>query len=334
MAIRRWTCSALIVLGAILLAVNAQLNAWAWARDGLVRAGSSAAPTAWFTMPRDSDSLLAAGSDPRLRVTVDGDLATAKHIAVLVPGVDTNLAQFDQALGAGGEWAPASGSAQVAVSIPEPVPVPASDGAAGASASGGAAVWWRTMPGWARSLRLAAAESTSAGSAGVSGIAGAADVAVVAWLGYAPPTVWAGATADAMRQGASNLVAFDQFLRSARPDADVTWICHSYGSLVCASALVSADPEALILLGSPGVGVDQVAQLATDAPVWAGQTGQDLIWLTRLTGAFGGAFGELPSSDAFGARLLPGDSADGHSDYFRPGSSQVAAMASIILGHR
>jgi hypothetical protein len=281
----------LIGLGAILLPVGAQLNAWAGERDGLVRSGSPAAPTAQFAMAQDGGSLLATGSDPRLRVTVDGDLATASHVAVLVPGVDTDASYLDGGL---------------------------------TDRSGEPLDWWKTMPGWARSLRQAAVDAG----------ADAADVAVVAWMGYMPPVGVAGATPGAMEQGAANLVAFDQFLTAARPDADITWVCHSYGSLVCASALTEADPDALVLVGSPGVGVSEASQLATDAPVWAGETGRDLIKLTQLTAIFGGGFGVLPSSERFGARTLPCDDQDGHSYYFRPGSSQVAAMADIILGQR
>jgi pimeloyl-ACP methyl ester carboxylesterase len=153
-------------------------------------------------------------------------------------------------------------------------------------------------------------------------------------MGYMPPVSVAGATPGAMAQGAANLVAFDQFLTAARPGADVTWICHSYGSLVCASALPEADPDALVLVGSPGVGVSEASELSTEAPVWAGETGQDLIKLTQLTAIFGGSFGVLPSSPAFGARTLPCEEQDGHSGYFRPGSAQVTAMAAIILGER
>ncbi|MDR0594516.1 MAG: alpha/beta hydrolase family protein [Bifidobacteriaceae bacterium] len=302
-----WVRRIMIGLGALLLPVGAQLNAWAGERDDLIRSGSPAAPTAHFQMAADGGSLLTADSDPRLRVIVDGDLATADRVAVLVPGVDTGVSQFDGTL---------------TDHFGEPVD------------------WWKTMPGWARSLREAAADlgtgGTLAANVGVSADADAdaEGLAVVAWLGYATPRGMAGASAGAMEQGAANLVEFDQFLAAVRPDADVTWICHSYGSLVCASALTAADPDALVLVGSPGVGVSKASQLATTAPIWAGETGRDLISLTRLTAIFGGGFGVLPASDAFGARSLPCGEDDGHSDYFRPGSTQVAAMAAIALGQR
>ncbi|MDR1442183.1 MAG: alpha/beta hydrolase family protein [Bifidobacteriaceae bacterium] len=288
----RWTGRIAVAVGITLLPVGAQLNAWAVERTSLVRSGSPAEATAGFVMAGEGESLLAPGSDPALRVTVDGDLASASHIAVLVPGVDTTANQFD---------------------LPPEI----------AGAKGTAMDWWRTMPGWARSLRQAAAEAVPGGLE---------DVAVVAWLGYQTPVGVAGASLSAMKQGSANLVAFDQFLKMERPDADITWVCHSYGSLVCASALVETDPDALVLLGSPGVGVGEASDLATPAPVWAGETGQDLIGLTRLMGVFGGSFGVLPSSDRFGALPLPCDPEDGHSGYFRPGSAQVRSMAAIVMG--
>jgi hypothetical protein len=269
------------------LSIGTLLGAWADERNGLVRDGSTAEPTARFAMAGDGESLLAEGSDSRLRVTVQGDLATASHVAVLVPGVDTTPERFDA-------------------------------GTAGAVDARGR--WWRSTPGWARSLRLAAGELVPGGTD---------DLAVVAWLGYVTPAAWTGATPGAMRQGAANLAAFEEFLDTARPEADVTWICHSYGSLVCASALVEADPDSLVLLGSPGVGVATAAQLATDATVWAGEGGKDLIGLTELVGLMGGSFGVRPVESGFGARRLPCGAEDGHSDYFRPGSSQVRTMASV-----
>ncbi|MDR3106934.1 MAG: alpha/beta hydrolase family protein, partial [Bifidobacteriaceae bacterium] len=149
----RWLRRVLVGLGAILLLIGAQLNAWAGERDRLVRSGSPATPTTQFVIAGDGESLLAAGSDPRLRVTVDGDLATASHLAVLVPGVDTDASHFDGGL---------------------------------IDRSGGPVDWWKTMPGWARSLRQAAAAAStpSALSAQVADPDGdlADDVAVIAWM--------------------------------------------------------------------------------------------------------------------------------------------------------
>jgi hypothetical protein len=240
-------------------------------------------------MAENGQSLLADGSDPDLRVAVYGDLASAGHIAVLVPGVESWPEDFDADL----------------------------VGGTGDS-------WWRGLPGSARSLLAASGQVEGAAN----------DLAVVAWLGYKTPAALTGAKPDGMEQGAANLVAFARFLALERPNADTTWVCHSYGSLVCAAALVDSDPDALVLIGSPGVAVDDVTGLATSAPVWAGQTEADLIGLTRLLGLYGGSFGPLPASQPFGARTFDCTPDDGHSDYFRPGSLQLEAMAKIVLGYQ
>ncbi|MDR3106998.1 MAG: alpha/beta hydrolase family protein [Bifidobacteriaceae bacterium] len=314
MNVARWIGRPLIGLSLALLPLSAQLNAWATERNALVRSGSPDTPTAQFALAQDGESLLAPGSDPRLRVIVDGDLATASQVAVLVPGVDSRAEFFDQPLDLGDDTADGAGDVDGGIG---------GQGGANDTDADPQVSWWQTIPGWARALRLTVAQDAPGR---------VDDVAVVAWLGYVTPAGWAGASPDAMRQGAANLVAFDRFLTTARPDAEVTWICHSYGSLVCASALVDADPDALVLIGSPGVGVANASELATDATVWAGQSGADLIGLTQLTTAMGGSFGVLPAAERFGALALPCDADAGHSDYFRPGSAQLRAMTSIVLG--
>ncbi|MDR1189752.1 MAG: alpha/beta hydrolase family protein [Bifidobacteriaceae bacterium] len=340
MRLKRWAGWTVSAMAVAWLTIGAQMSAWAGERNGLVRFGSEVAPTAQFVMAGDGESLLAPGSDPDLRVMVDGDLATASHVAVLVPGVDTTPERFDNALARGigvgsgevGVAGTTAGARTVVASMARRAGGATADGWTDGGADGGAGAgavdtggpdWWKTMPGWARSLRLAAAEEAPGGMD---------DVAVVAWLGYVTPAGWAGAAPAAMKQGAANLAAFDEFLTSARPGAEVTWVCHSYGSLVCASALVKADPDALVLVGSPGVGVDKSSQLSTTARIWAGESGNDLISLTELVSLVGGSFGTRPSSPAFGALPLPCDAADGHSDYFRPGSAQVRTMASVVMG--
>jgi pimeloyl-ACP methyl ester carboxylesterase len=158
-------------------------------------------------------------------------------------------------------------------------------------------------------------------------------VAVNAFLGYVPPSTPVGAlAANGIREGAANLAALQRGLAEAFPGARVTWVCHSYGSLVCASALAKADPDALVLLGSPGVAVARAAALPTDAPVFAARGGADPILLASLLPPGGGGFGTDPAAAAFGATALPTDPGCGHSDYFQPGSGQLASLASIIAG--
>jgi hypothetical protein len=180
-----------------------------------------------------------------------------------------------------------------------------------------------TLPGRSLSLyeaAMAAAEQPS-------------DVAVVAFLGYDVPDTPMGALSSRMiRPGAANLADFQAALAKAHPDAQVTWVCHSLGSLVCASALVGAAPDAVVLAGSPGVMVENAADLNTSAPIFAVKGPVDPIRLSAALAPLGAGFGEDPAASGFGAQSLPTEQWAGHSDYFDPGSAQLLALARIVTG--
>ncbi|MCX5170439.1 alpha/beta hydrolase [Streptomyces antibioticus] len=162
--------------------------------------------------------------------------------------------------------------------------------------------------------------------------------AVVAWLGYTTPgTVSTTAiTPDRADEAAPALRAFVRELRSVSgPKAHVTLLCHSYGTVVCGRAAPRLEVSDIVLLGSPGTGVDSAADLRTDARIWAAIGGGD--WVENVphvsAGLFGTTvgFGTDPVSPSFGARVFaagPG----GHSDYFAPGSVCLANLARIVLG--
>ncbi|MGV9940663.1 alpha/beta hydrolase [Streptomyces sp. NPDC003401] len=165
-----------------------------------------------------------------------------------------------------------------------------------------------------------------------------AGTAVVAWLGYTTPatvstTVITPGRAD---EAAPDLRDFVRMLRGVTgPAPRLTLLCHSYGSVVCGRAAHGLDVDDLVLLGSPGTGVDSAADLRTRAGVWAARGGDD--WVAEVPHAdvelFGTTvgFGADPVSRAFGARVFSaGDG--GHSDYFRQGSVCLANLARIVLG--
>jgi hypothetical protein len=158
-------------------------------------------------------------------------------------------------------------------------------------------------------------------------------VAVIAWLGYVPPSANVEALeSTAIPVAAANLAALQRELEHSFPAARVTWACHSFGTLVCASALVGADPDAVVLLGSPGVTYKHASDLPTDADVFAALGDGDPIRLVGALDAVGGGFGPNPAATQFGAVRLPTDPGAGHSDYYRPGSSQLTALAQVVLG--
>jgi pimeloyl-ACP methyl ester carboxylesterase len=214
-------------------------------------------------------------------VEVLGDLGRATRVAILVPGVDTTLADFDRGLGG----------------------VP------------------RRAPGvQARALYQQLAKRST-------------DVAVIAWLGYDPPEGigLAAATEGRARKGAEALEAFVRDLRRQRPDAAVTLIGHSYGSMVVGLAAKHL-PEVsdVVALGSPGIGVDKAADLG-GAHVWTALAPHD--WMRRIPQVrlFGLGLGKRPSSKGFGATALPTNGVAGHDYYLVEGSSTLRAVTDIVL---
>jgi hypothetical protein len=163
--------------------------------------------------------------------------------------------------------------------------------------------------------------------------AGDTAVAVVAWLGYVPPSSPVAALqTGALAQGAANLTAFQEFLRTVRPEARITWVCHSYGSLVCAAARAAA-PEAIVLLGSPGVQLSSAtAFTGLGVELFAAGGDSDLIGLTQAMRPLGIGFGPDPASPDFGAQIIACDPGTGHSDYLLPGNASLAGVAAAVLG--
>jgi pimeloyl-ACP methyl ester carboxylesterase len=165
---------------------------------------------------------------------------------------------------------------------------------------------------------------------------GTARVAVIAWLGYDPPEGIGreAAREERARVGAAALVRFVAGLRVYRPAATVTLVGHSYGSVVTGLAAPSLGRRVqdIVALGSPGMGVERVAELHTTARVWAGSTLSD--WTRDVPGirVFGAGHGTLPFDAAFGARRLPVANVVEHDGYFVPGSDSLRAVAQIVLG--
>ncbi|GHB69973.1 hypothetical protein GCM10010306_074660 [Streptomyces umbrinus] len=161
--------------------------------------------------------------------------------------------------------------------------------------------------------------------------------AVIAWLGYETPGTISPdvLTTGLAKEAAPELREFIGELRQVNGHARLTLLCHSYGTVVGARAASGLDISDLVLIGSPGTGVDSAAGLHTKARVWAGRGGDDWIADVPHTRAdlFGTTvgFGTDPVSPAFGARVFAaGDG--GHSDYLKPGSVSLDNIARIVLG--
>ncbi|MFV2099910.1 alpha/beta hydrolase [Micromonospora sp. LOL_024] len=196
----------------------------------------------------------------------------------------------------------------------------------------------------ARCAELAPGEQTSA----------------VLWLDYDAPDFLHEAAGDGQARAAGDaLHRFQEGLRASHdgPSARQTVLGHSYGSLVVGTAArdhgLAAD--ALVFVGSPGVGVAHATELGMPpGQVWASTAPDDVIRLTRppgdlarqavlgaypmgtIAGLLDGPdderwFGRDPAEPSFGGRSFP-SGRHGHTGYWDPANPALDGMARIVLG--
>lgn len=206
--------------------------------------------------------------------------------------------------------------------------------------------------------------------------------ASIVWLGYdAPqsPDGWDGLDVMGDERAERGGAAFHQFMggvsaTNETEDPHMTAIGHSYGSRTVGAATQRGDGipgvDDIVLVGSPGVGVDSADQLGVGKEhVFVGAAENDIV--TKLpskqqsaVGAAGMAiagpaaayllgeitdqeddelwFGQDPASEAFGARRFPVDdgprlvggqglSIDAHSQYFDPDRDASSANSIALV---
>jgi hypothetical protein len=181
------------------------------------------------------------------------------------------------------------------------------------------------------------------------------DVATISWLDYQAPTdlEHAASLAPATTAG-HDLDRFDEGLRMThleKPAHDTT-VGHSYGSTVVGLAATSHSFTAddVVLVGSPGVGVDQAADLGMDpSHVWATMAADDPIRLAvdpvarakaAMTGQASAAmwFGTAPTAPEFGGQTFASSSGDllnplaAHLSYFDESARSLTNIADIAIG--
>lgn len=188
----------------------------------------------------------------------------------------------------------------------------------------------------------------------------ATGTSVLLWLDYDAPDFLGEGTRDAHATAAGPaLHRFQEGLRLTHegPPAHQTVLGHSYGSLVVGAAArdhgLAAD--ALVFVGSPGVGVDHAAALRIEPErVFSALAADDAVRHARpvrdLVGAAGGPlvplaeawlgqredrlwFGRNPADPDFGGQTFA-STPDGHSGYWNAGNPALDAMARIALGGR
>jgi hypothetical protein len=181
---------------------------------------------------------------------------------------------------------------------------------------------------------------------------------VVAWLGYDAPDTLLQAAGKGRATGAEPaLHRFQAGLRATHQGARShnTVVGLSYGSTVVGMTghALGLDADDVVLIGSPGVGVDHAGDLGLDpAHVWASTAGHDVInaaadprWpgLPPLVRPLVGDhtdhlwFGPSPSSPAFGGHVFasaPGSAINpiaAHVGYFDPGNPALDTIADIAV---
>ncbi|MGW0871803.1 alpha/beta hydrolase [Streptomyces sp. NPDC002740] len=157
--------------------------------------------------------------------------------------------------------------------------------------------------------------------------------AVIAWADYTSPDGLGIDSATAMR-AESGAVRLNALLTALPGRAPVSMFCHSYGSVVCGVA-AHAMPDRvadIAVAGSPGMRVENAAQLDTDARVWAMRDADDWVQDVPHLEVGGLGHGEDPMAREFGARVLSAREAKGHGGYFEPGTDSLRNFAEIGTG--
>ncbi|WP_433127291.1 alpha/beta hydrolase [Micromonospora sp. CA-240977] len=184
--------------------------------------------------------------------------------------------------------------------------------------------------------------------------------AAVLWLDYdAPDFLTEAASAGQARDAGPALHRFQEGLRASHegPPARQTVLGHSYGSVVVGTAArehgLAAD--ALVFVGSPGVGASHAAELGVPpGEVWASSAPDDVIRAARPVDELGRRallgvaplaavlgwpdrtghelwFGHDPSEPGFGGRVFT-SGRGGHTGYWDPGNPALDGMARVVLG--
>jgi len=182
----------------------------------------------------------------------------------------------------------------------------------------------------------------------------AGTLATIGWVNYDAPTAirHAGGTAPA-DAAAGPLSTFESGLRTTTtvPDGHETVLGYSYGSVIAGAAARQDGLHAddVILVGSPGTGVNRAADLGVPAAdVWATAARNDLVPRlttprTILSELLGDAsdrswFGTNPTAPAFGANVFtsnPGrltSPIETHTAYFDVRTPSLTNIARIAVG--
>lgn len=233
--------------------------------------------------------------DPRGRgqfAEVYGDLAHARHLAVLVPGSDVDLGRHDTA----------------------------------------AAMARNLYLRMRRDAARAATGNTGRAPEARQADRGAEVAVVLWVGYTTPVGVSLDAATDRLAAaGAPRLRRFLAGLAATGAPAPAVF-CHSYGSVVCGLAAphpARAHAADLVLFASPGARAATAAALHTKARVWAARSPSDWISAVPNVRVLNLGHGTDPTDPAFGARVVAARRAEGHAGYLAPGTDSLANFSAI-----
>lgn len=168
------------------------------------------------------------------------------------------------------------------------------------------------------------------------------ETAGIMWLDYNAPTFNPSegptpASEHVAMGAASDLQEFHEGLRSVNGDAHMTAAGHSYGSTVVGHAGHQGDGldvDAMLLVGSPGTGVDTAAELGIgDDNVYHATSGGDWAWQgDPIRHTPGAGHGTTPYNEDFGGVDLDVDDGIGHSGYWNDPFA-LDQMAWVVSGN-
>ena len=166
----------------------------------------------------------------------------------------------------------------------------------------------------------------------VRNAAGPRDTAAVTWLGYRSPQGVDATGTGSARTGAAGLREFRAGLdQQIRPDARVSVVAHSYGTVVTAGALRQGTRfDNAVLLGSPGLAPDvrSAADLgAAGTRLFTARAPGDYVSYTQWHGRDPASF-----PDAVRMATAGGTSVTGHLGYLRPDSESLRNVGRVVGG--
>jgi hypothetical protein len=164
--------------------------------------------------------------------------------------------------------------------------------------------------------------------------------AAIAWADYVTP-VGLGADAATSRLADAAAPRLTRFLAglavTSQPSTPPALFCHSYGSVVCGVAAptlrTTGTVTDMVVLGSPGMDIDDAAALGTGVRLWATERNPtDWIGNVPYLEFAGLGHGQDPTSAGFGSHLVGSAGAAGHNGYYAPGTASLRNFADIALG--